>query len=280
MSLYVLDRLINKPVRLSGSVPETVKYWHRVIYKDDEWQQMVGIVLGYDMETTKSGTFLYPLSWNEEEQFNLHQKKALELFEIFRKDFKVGFPESVPVTARMNLNGTLAYFYFYAETRFQFAEFVRSFRQKIGYNFFLYQVGARDRIRLDPRADGLYCASGHGTWLDCKIFRHPMPTVESDTVLLQQLEWRDIEKLKGLCGKLKCSLNYEKEFYEEETKKYPSKGMLFRYQGDDVKCIGFNVLTQEIKIRNDKTEQILKISLDDYRKTLQSKPVHSWPSQA
>lgn len=279
MSTYVLDWLINKPVRLTGTIPEGVSYGHKVVYKDDEGQQMVGVVLGYDIETTKSWTFMYPLRNTEEEQFNNHQKKALDLFQIFKKDFKEWFPESVPVTARMSLNGTLAYFYFYAETRFQFGEFVKLFRQKIGYNFFLYQVGARDRIRLDPRADGLYCASGHGTTMDCKMFRHPMPTVESDAVILQWLEGRDIEKLKWLCGKLKCSLNYEKEYYETENRKYPSKWSFFRYQGDDVKCIGFNILTQEIKIRNDKTEQILKISLDDYQKTLAPKPSHTWHSQ-
>lgn len=276
MSFYVLDRLINKPVRIAGDQPEGVSYGHKIIYKDDEGQDMVGIVLWYDMETSKTWTLIAPLRDAQETQFNTNQQKALDLFVTFKKDFKEWFPESVPVTARMNLAGNLVYFYFYAETRFQFADFVRSFRQKIGYNFFLYQVWARDRIRLDPRADGMYCASWHGTWLDCKIFRHPMPNVESDTVMLQQLEGRDVEKLKWLCWKLKCSLNYEKEYYESETKKYPHKWMFFRYQWDDVKCIWFNILTQEIKIRNDKTEQILKINLDEYQKTLLSKQPRPW----
>lgn len=276
MSFYVLDRLINKPVCIAGDTPEGVSYGHKVVYKDDEWQEMVGIVLWYEMETTKKWTFLYALREEKEEKFTINQKKALDLFVTFKKDFKEWFPESVPVTARMNLAGNLVYFYFYAETRFQFADFVRAFRQKIGCNFFLYQVGARDRIRLDPRADGMYCASWHGTGLDCKMFRHPMPNVESDTVMLQQLEWRDVEKLKWLCGKLKCSLNYEKDYYESETKKYPHKWTFFRYMGDDVKCIGYNILTQEIKIRNDKTEQILKISLDDYQKILLSKQPRPW----
>jgi hypothetical protein len=134
-----------------------------LIYSDEDDNEMVGILLGYDVSTSKKGKFLYPLIGEQAKHFAKYQRKSLELFEIFKQDFKAEFPTSVPVTARMNLQGNQAYFYFYADTRFNFSDFVREFRRKIGYNFFLYQVGARDRIRLDPKADGMYCASGHGT---------------------------------------------------------------------------------------------------------------------
>jgi cell fate regulator YaaT (PSP1 superfamily) len=270
MPIYVIDRLINKPVLLTGTIPSDVTYGQKVVYLDDEKKQQVGIVLGYEIETAKEWKFLYALQGDQAIHHDENQKKAHELFQVFKKDFKENFPESVPVTARMNLQWSMVYFYFFAELRFQFAEFVKVFRQKIGYNFFLYQVWARDRIRLDPRADGMYCASGHGTWLDCKTFKHPMPNVESDAITLQQLDWRDIEKLKWLCGKLKCSLNYEKEYYEQETKKYPTRGAYFSLQGERVKCLWFNVMTQEIKIRNEQTEQITKISLQEYMHTISS----------
>lgn len=90
-------------------------------------------------------------------------------------------------------------------------------------NFFLYQVGARDRIRLDPNADGMMCASGHGYGLDCKMFHYPLPNIDTESLIVQQLEGRDIEKMKGLCGKLKCSLVYEEDRYRDESKKYPSR---------------------------------------------------------
>jgi cell fate regulator YaaT (PSP1 superfamily) len=277
MSIYIIDWLINKPVLLTGTIPPEVTYGKKVIYLDEEKKQQLWVVVWYEIETTKKWTFLHLVEGSIEEQWNQNHKKALELFDIFKKDFNKSFPESVPVTARMNLQWWIVYFYFFAEVRFQFAEFVKVFRQKIGYNFFLYQVWARDRIRLDPRADGMYCASGHGTGLDCKTFKHPMPNVESDAIMLQQLEWRDIEKLKWLCGKLKCSLNYEKDYYEQETKKYPSRWTYFTIQGDKVKCLWFNVMTEEIKIRNENTEQISKISLNEYIKTLSSsKPTVQW----
>jgi cell fate regulator YaaT (PSP1 superfamily) len=50
-----------------------------------------------------------------------------------------------------------------------------------------------------------------------------LPSVEIENIVLQNLEWRDIEKLKWRCGKLKCCLIYELDLYTEESKKYPSK---------------------------------------------------------
>jgi hypothetical protein len=53
------------------------------------------------------------------------------MYELFASKFTAEFPEAVPLTARMNSSGNQVYFYFFAETRFQFGEFVKSFRQQI-----------------------------------------------------------------------------------------------------------------------------------------------------
>jgi len=53
MPIYVIDRLINKPVLLTGTIPSDVTYGQKVVYLDDEKKQQVGIVLGYEIETAK-----------------------------------------------------------------------------------------------------------------------------------------------------------------------------------------------------------------------------------
>ena len=112
------------------------------------------------------------------------------------------------------------YFYFYSEERYVFSEFVKDLRQRLDKNIFLFQIGARDMIKLSPATD---CLSGcNGAQLCCKSPR-PLPSVEIENIVLQNLEWRDIEKLKWRCGKLKCCLIYELDLYTEESKKYPSK---------------------------------------------------------
>jgi cell fate regulator YaaT (PSP1 superfamily) len=250
--IYIIDRLTSKVIKCplkEGS--EAPKYGTKVLYKDEEQKSHTGTVLGYPRECRNNSIYVGPLSEAQVEQFNKNQERAKEMFPNFKIKFKEAFPESVPVTARMNLYGNEIYFYFFAEVRFNFADFVRSMRPEIPMNFFLYQVGARDRIRLDPRADGMVCSSGHGTGLDCKTFHHPLPNIETEHIIAQQLEGRDIEKLKGLCGKLKCSLAYEQDRYVSASRKFPQRGRIFDYLKEKVKCIGVNLVTEEIKLRKE-----------------------------
>lgn len=125
-NIYIIDRLTSKII--SCNLPEgktQPKYGSKVLYKDEENKNYVGTVLGHPRECQKKYTFVGVLTDQQLEQFNKNQEKAKTLFPIFKEKFKKEFPESVPVTARMNLYATEIYFYFYAETRFNFAEFVK-----------------------------------------------------------------------------------------------------------------------------------------------------------
>jgi len=81
-----------------------------IIFADCDWEKM--------MKTTIRSSF------SNQGQICLCGSRILVEASIYEK-FKKEFPESVPVTARMNLYATEIYFYFYAETRFNFAEFVK-----------------------------------------------------------------------------------------------------------------------------------------------------------
>ncbi len=147
----------------------------------------------------------------------------------------------------MNHLGTQIYFYFTAEVRFQFGEFVKTFRQQIGYHFFLYQVSPRDRVRLHPRLEERYDPSGMP--LMYHIFKHPLPHVESDMLASQGLDGRATDKMKDWSGKFDHSLLFEADRYNEESKKYPARGSIVKRQGKERKCMGYNLLNQEIKLR-------------------------------
>ncbi|MBQ7074896.1 hypothetical protein IJM86_07840 [bacterium] len=87
--------------------------------------------------------------------------------------------------------------------------------------------------------------------------------IEIENIITQNIEGRDIERLKGKCGKLKCCLLYEMNVYIEEGKKYPQKGSKIELKGNlackaqncDNKevCEGiilsYNIMNQEIKIK-------------------------------
>lgn len=270
-TIYVLDWLILKPVKINCKQEITLPPKSRVIYVDEENKEAAGTVLWYETACNKTGTFARQLIWQEFDTFMGYQDKATSLYELFSSRFTAEFPEAVPLTARMNSMGNQVYFYFFAETRFQFGEFVKSFRQQIGYHFFLYQVGSRDRVRLHPRLEERYDPSGLP--LMYHIFKHPLPNVESDMLASQWLDGRSSDKMKDRSGKLDHTLLFEADRYTEESKRYPMRWSIVRRQGQDRKCMWFNLLTQEIKLRGksdedwwDRRGERKKVSLEELQR--------------
>jgi cell fate regulator YaaT (PSP1 superfamily) len=250
-TIYVMDRLINKPLKIQN-MPDHIhpKAWEKIVYKES-WQHtlVVGINLWYEVETVKTGIFVEILQWTKLPQFETYQQLALNTYTLFRQQFKKAFPDSTPITARCNFLGDTFYFYFYAETRYNFAEFVKIFRAQINKKFFIYQVWARDMMRLHPDSKLYLVDCGCGSMWCCGT--GPLPTIEMDTIALQWLEGRDIEKLKGRCWKLKCSLVFEQYLYEQESKKFPTKWEIVVYGDKSGKCINCNIMTEEVTIRTD-----------------------------
>lgn len=265
--IYILDRLINKPIRLqlpANLENHNFEYWEKILYKNaDGDDNFIGTYLWYPCDSLKNWIFIKKLEKKEEEQFEKNKKDSEKAFEIFKREFKAVFPDSIPVTARVDLSWRVAYFYFYAESRFDFVGFLKEFRKKINYNFFLFQIWARDRIRLSPWAEDIYWTCGYK--ICCKSWKCPLPTVDAENITIQNLENRWIEKMKWRCGKLKCCLNYEKNIYNTEIANFPKKWEEFKYLGNSMRCCGFNIMNWEIIARN-KDDEIVKLDKKDYKK--------------
>lgn len=260
--IYVLDRLINKPIKLFADKIEDLRYWDKILYSEEEKdQKMIWIYLGYECETIKNWKMIEKLVGEKQDKFNTLEKKAKDLFNIFKTDFKQHFQTTVPVNARMNYAGDTAYFYFYDEERLNFTTFIRSFRDKIRLNFFLFQVWARDRIRLSDSNNDLYWVCWQK--LCCKTYKSPLPTVENENIELQNLEYRWVEKLKGKCGKLKCCLNYERDIYMNEWEKFPRKWETFSHGWCKFSCNSFNIMTWEVVWRSTENEESIRINIKD-----------------
>lgn len=105
-------------------------------------------------------------------------------------------------------------------------------------------------IKLSPGTDHIVGCNGRN--LCCKSNR-PLPSIDVEDLLVQHLEGRDIERLKGRCGKLKCSLLYEVETYVTESAKFPEKGDTIQIK-DCPNCgmvTNFNILTNKIDVELD-----------------------------
>lgn len=209
------------------------------------------------------------LEGEEKTYFDDKQKEAWEKFPTFKKEFKSRFEGSIPVTARYQIFSRQIYFYFYSEQRYQFGDFVKSFQDQIWSSIFFFQVGARDMIKMSPATDDIVWCNGQH--LCCKSSR-PLPSVDIENVLIQHLEGRDIERLKGRCGKLKCSIIYELETYISESEKYPVKGQRVEAPACDTcwVCTSFNINTGEVVIKSDDAS-IMRLPISEIKRTLQEK---------
>ncbi len=209
-------------------------------------------------------TYIGRLTADELQEFEEMQKKAKAHFPMFKKMFKSAFPTAIPVTARYHMFVNQRYFYFYSEQRFNFVEFIKEFRQALGGQFFLFQVGARDMVKMSPGTDHIIWCNGHN--LCCKSNR-PLPSIDVEDLLVQHLDGRDIERLKGRCGKLKCSLIYEVETYISESKKFPEKWSTIDIK-DCEKCgmvTNYNIMTGKIDVQLDDGIRV-QIDLEEVKK--------------
>ena len=270
-SICVLDWYTSKYSKIDWIdeiIFSELKQWDMVVYSSEDKESTsklsIWTNIWFEVDTDRQWKFDRILQWDEKKYFDEQQKYALSIFPSFKDTFGDSFEWSIPITARFNIFSNQVYFYFYSEERYVFSEYVKNFRQKIWKNIFLFQVGARDMIRLDPSANDLLCID----WsiLHCKTYR-PLPNVEMENVAIQSLEWRDIEKLKWRCGKLKCSLIYEADLYSQELKNFPSKWSTVKVKNSEIIwiVISINIMNKDVKIKTDSWENY-KFPVDMLRK--------------
>jgi cell fate regulator YaaT (PSP1 superfamily) len=253
--IYILDRYTNKNLWMEAPSDENFELWEKLIFEQLWWDGKKSMSIGTYIwekynDIERDCTYVGRLTADELQEFEDMQKKAKAHFPMFKKMFKTAFPTAIPVTARYHMFVNQWYFYFYAEQRFNFVEFIKEFRQALWGQFFLFQVGARDMVKMSPGTDHIIGCN----WLNlcCKSNR-PLPSIDVEDLLVQHLDGRDIERLKWRCGKLKCSLVYEVETYVTESKKFPEKGSTIDIH-DCEKCgmvTNYNIMTGKIDVQLD-----------------------------
>lgn len=265
-TIYVLDRYVSKYIKVTGVEEvdfKALKPGDMVVYHMDNWETnslSIATFLWYEVDTDRTGLFERALLWKEKEYFDEQQEYADTFFSFFKKSFKERFKNSKPVAARYHIFAHQVYFYFYAEERYVFGDYVRTLREKVWKNIFLFQVGARDMVRISPSAK--YFLTVDGRPLHSSM-SWPLPSVPMDNIMLQHLDGRDVERLKGRSGKLKESIMYESALYEEEAKKFPARWSSVETKTTGVKgvCLSFNIMNANVTIKT-KDSEIYRLPLE------------------
>ena len=111
-------------------------------------------------------------------------------------------------------DGTKAVFYYSAEDRVDFRELIKILAEQFKIRIEMRQIGVRQEA---ARLGGLGTC---GRELCCASWLTNFQSVSTITARTQQLSLNP-QKLAGMCGKLKCCLNFEQETYLEELKAFP-----------------------------------------------------------
>ncbi len=142
---------------------------------------------------------------------------------------------------------------FIADGRVDFRELVKTLSKKYRKKIRLYQLGVRDEARIC----GDICDCGQV--LCCKRFLSRLESITTGFARDQQVSHRGLDKLSGVCGRLKCCLAYEESTYKEKLVGLPQLGDTLKTKEGEGIVMDINPLQRKVKIRLRENRNIVEI---------------------
>lgn len=143
-----------------------------------------------------------------------------------------------------------------SEKRVDFRNLLKTLTSQLPCRIELRQVGPREKAKM---VGGLGVC---GQKLCCKETKKDFDMVTISMAKNQMLTL-NINKLSGQCGKLKCCLRFENDYYTDEKQGLPQLHSKIEYQGHQYRVAEFNVISHTITLT--KPQEVRVITFDDYR---------------
>lgn len=185
---------------------------------------------------------------------NLEMEK--DAFSICNKEIENLALDMHLLSAQYTLDRTKILFVYLAEQRVDFRELLKRLCARLHCRIELRQIGERDKARMVGGLGmcGMECC--------CSRFKSHFDVI-SINMAKNQLLALNIDKLSGMCGKLKCCLKYEDDDYKQLTEGLPKIGSQVEYEGEIYRLTNMNVMNEEAKLEN--REAAIFITLKDLR---------------
>ncbi len=160
------------------------------------------------------------------------------------------------VDLHISLDNTMMVFSFVADGRVDFRELVKLISKKYKKKIRLYQIGVRDEAK--SFGDIGEC----GQVLCCKRFLKTLESINTSFARDQQVAHRGLEKLSGMCGRLKCCLAYEEDAYKDLLIGMPEVGERIKTKHGEGDVIELMPLKRSYKVKLEKDGSIIIINLE------------------
>lgn len=238
-------------------------------YKKDDWvvvETQQGLEMGQvqadALSVEKYGLHMpsKPVIRKANEYDHRHYEENLdgevEAFDICSEEIASLGLEMHLLSAQYTLDRSKILFIYLADQRVDFRELLKRLGSRLHCRIELRQIGERDKAKMVGGVGmcGMECC--------CSRFKSHFDVI-SINMAKNQLLALNIDKLSGMCGKLKCCLKYEDEDYKLLTEGLPKVGSQVEYEGDIYRLTGMNVMNEEAKLEN--RETAIFISLKDLK---------------
>ncbi|MBN1282606.1 MAG: hypothetical protein JXA24_02390 [Proteobacteria bacterium] len=225
----------------------TLKGGERVLVEAEEGTSF-GVVAAPPREARESELphnarkLIRRLTEEDAEEAARQRERALECFKACRERIKSRSLPMKLVDVEMSEGGKKAVFVFFAEDRVDFRALVKDLAGLLRMRIEMRQVGSRDESRM------IGCIGPCGLTTCCSTHLRQFKSISISMAKHQGLA-PNPAKLTGMCGKLKCCLDYESAAYDECRHGLPKVGAAVRSPKGPGKVIGHNVLKRECTVR-------------------------------
>lgn len=163
--------------------------------------------------------------------------------------------------------GKKVVFYFVAPARVDFRNLVKDLVAELKLRIELRQISVRDR------AASMGALGPCGRELCCSSFLSRYGNVSIKMAKNQNLTL-NYSKLNGVCGQLKCCLQYEDEVYHQKRKRLPKEGSFIEtLNGEKGKIFRLHILSEQFDLLTEKGK-IKRFTQDYFKRKLKPQEVN------
>ncbi|MDP8201584.1 MAG: regulatory iron-sulfur-containing complex subunit RicT [Candidatus Tenebribacter burtonii] len=191
-------------------------------------------------------------------QLDIVKKKELETKKKFIEMLK-----TQPFTMKLlqtvyQLDGNKLTFFFSADGRIDFRDFVRELASEFKTRIELHQTSGREDAR---RLGGLgMCGKTYCCVTFLRKFNQVTIQMAKDQNLLSNLS-----KLSGPCGRLLCCLHYEEDFYLKKSEEFPELGQIVKFKEQKMYVEKNDYYNNRINLIGDDHERFV-VTLEEFQK--------------
>lgn len=195
----------------------------------------------------------------DRDRYEQNQKAEKEAFSVYKERVKAFNLEMKPVDAEWQFDHHRLTFFFTAPKQVDFRQLVRDLASIFSTRIELRQISPRDESK---RVGGLGIC---GRELCCSTFLNRFEYINLDHAKVQQLA-QNPTKLSGLCGRLKCCLLYEIDYYVSALKNYPPLDSEIRTPEGNAKIFKIDIFKDQVHLYYARSSTYDTLSLPELNK--------------